>query len=471
VGLHSRSRNEKAGDLSCFSIVAMVEKGGPPAHDRVCTKFAPDANRFWASLRPGALPHPRESARGALRSPDRPKERCAFSPREKLLDALIGILCGCSALYEINCRLRADLPLQRAFGRDRCADQSTISKTLNSFTEHTVGQLRQAIEAIGRRHSALFSHEFSGPQMLILEVDLTGLKASRRAEGSTKGYFSGERNATGRQLVRVSAPQYGEEVVFEKLYPGNTNSCEVLKQTLTEVERFLELDKEKRKRTLIRLDGGFGTDANLNWLCWRGYEFVAKGYGGTRAKKLASSVPQESWHRGPTKTQQLGVPARAHRYPRKTKTIVRRWLDKKKGKLYRDYLVSTLLELSVDEIAKLYDARGGMEVDIRGDKRGLGIEKRRKKSFHAQEALVLLAQLAHNLIVWFKEWFLGGTAAAKLGVERLVRDVMAMPAEVRVRKRGKKVRLKLPELHPWAKAVAQGVKARFPRHGRCTIWR
>jgi hypothetical protein len=46
--------------------------------------------------------------------------------------------------------------------------------------------------------------------MLILEVDLTGLRALKKAERSTKGYFSGERNATGRQLVEASAPQYGE---------------------------------------------------------------------------------------------------------------------------------------------------------------------------------------------------------------------------------------------------------------------
>ena len=49
------------------------------------------------------------------------------SPQEKLLDALMGILCGCKALYEINCRVRPDLPLQRAFGRSGLADQSTPS--------------------------------------------------------------------------------------------------------------------------------------------------------------------------------------------------------------------------------------------------------------------------------------------------------------------------------------------------------
>jgi hypothetical protein len=391
------------------------------------------------------------------------------SPQEKLLDALIGIMAGCKALYETNVRVRPDLPLQKAFGRDRCADQSTISKTLNAFTQEAVLELREAIETIQRSHSALFSHDYFEAEMLILEVDLTGLRASKRAEGSTKGYFSGKRNTTGRQLVRVSAPQYGE-IVFEKLYCGNTNSCEVLKQTLTEVERILGFDRAQRRRTLVRLDGGFGTDANLNWLIWRGYEFVAKGYGGTRAAKLASSVPEEGWKEGPTEGQKLGVPSVAPRYSRKTKTVVRRWFDGK-GKVHKDYLVSTLVGLSADEVAKLYDGRGGMEVDIKGDKRGLGIEKRRKKSFHAQEALVLLAQLAHNLIVWFKRWFLGGTAAAKLGVERLVREVLAMPAEARVGRGSKKLRLKLPELHPWAKAVAQGLRARSPRDGWRTIWR
>jgi hypothetical protein len=199
------------------------------------------------------------------------------SPQQKLIDALMGILSGCKALYEIDVRVRPDLPLQRAFGRGRSADQSTISKTLDAFTPQTARQLREAVESIQRRHCAVLSHDFER-EMLLLEVDLTGLKASKRAEGSTKGYFSGERNATGRQLLRVSAPSYGE-VIFEKLYPGNTTSWEVLKESLKEAERFLELDKAGRQRTLIRIDGGFGTDHNLNWLIWRGYQFVAKGYG------------------------------------------------------------------------------------------------------------------------------------------------------------------------------------------------
>jgi hypothetical protein len=371
----------------------------------------------------------------------------------------MGMLAGCSALYQLNIKVRPDLPLQQAFGHD-CADQSTVADTLNAFTKEAVGELRRAVEAIHYQQGRVFHHDFD-KELLILEVDLTGLAASKKAEGSTKGYFPGKRNRRGRQLVRVTASQYGE-VIFEKLYPGNTTSKEVLKETLTEVERILGLDHKKRKRTLIRLDGGFGTDANLNWLCWRGYQFITKGYSANRAKKVAKSVPEEDWREGPTRGQELGLPQRPHRYGRRTKTVVRRWRDEK-GELHQDLLITTLVDLSREEIAKLYDRRGGMEVDIKGDKRGLGLEKRRKKRFFAQEALVLLAQLAHNLLVWFKRWFLCGTEAAGLGMERLVRDILAMPAQVRVRRC--KVWLKLPTLHPWAKAVWKGIRERFPQSG------
>jgi hypothetical protein len=382
------------------------------------------------------------------------------SPAQKLTDALVGMLAGCKAIYETNARVRPDVPLSRAFGRERVAEQSTIQRTLEAFTQENVCELREAVERIGGRYSGLPQHPYD-QQMLVVEVDLTGLRASKRAELSTKGYFSGSRNATGRQLVRASAPLYGE-VIFSKLHAGNTTSCEVLKQTMAEVERLLKSSPKKRSRTLIRLDGGFGTDENVEWLCTSGYQFVVKGYGGGRASKLARSVAEDGWHEGPTTGQFLGVPTRgAPRYSRQTKTVLRRWSDAK-GKLYTDYLISTLTDLRADQIAKLYDGRGGMEVDIKGDKRGLGIENRRKKSFHAQEALVLLAQLSHNLLAYFKEWLLGATDARKLGMERLVREVLAMPAQARRTRRGTKLSLKVPELHPWAQALACGVGARFP---------
>src|SRR3712207_6253458 len=41
------------------------------------------------------------------------------SPASKLTDALVGMLAGCKAIYETNVGVRPDVPLQRAFGRER----------------------------------------------------------------------------------------------------------------------------------------------------------------------------------------------------------------------------------------------------------------------------------------------------------------------------------------------------------------
>ena len=49
----------------------------------------------------------------------------------------------------------------------------------------------------------------------------------------------------------------------------------------------------------------------------------------------------------------------------------------------------------------MYDDRGGgVETAFKDDKQGLGLTKRSKKRFAAQQMVVLFGTLAHNLIVW-----------------------------------------------------------------------
>jgi hypothetical protein len=75
-----------------------------------------------------------------------------------------------------------------------------------------------------------------------------------------------------------------------------------------------------------------------------GYEFIAKGYGGKRANKLAKRMPEDDWMEGPTEGQMLGVPSSAQRYACKSKSVLRRWLDGK-VKLHTDYLESSIFWL------------------------------------------------------------------------------------------------------------------------------
>ena len=59
-----------------------------------------------------------------------------------------------------------------------------------------------------------------------------------------------------------------------------------------------------------------------------------------------------------------------------------------------------------------YDQRGGgVETSFKGDKQGLGIGKRSKKRFDAQQMVMLLGTLAHNVIVWARHWLASPTVA------------------------------------------------------------
>ncbi len=76
----------------------------------------------------------------------------------------------------------------------------------------------------------------------------------------------------------------------------------------------------------------------------------------------------------------------------------------------------------------VYDQRGGgVETSFKNDRQGLGMGKRNKKRFQAQQMLVQLGALAHNITIWAKNWLLFLAPKLKqFGVLRLVRDVFTM---------------------------------------------
>ena len=54
-------------------------------------------------------------------------------------------------------------------------------------------------------------------------------------------------------------------------------------------EALLQLKPHQVARTGWRFDGGFGTDANINWLLARTGQLVTKGYNATRAAGKTAS--------------------------------------------------------------------------------------------------------------------------------------------------------------------------------------
>lgn len=148
------------------------------------------------------------------------------SPIDKLYDGFIGILSGAGGTVEVNKLVRSDAGLQRAFGRERCAEQSVIQQTLDASDAENVSQMQQAIDEIYRQHSAGYAHDYA-QQLQVLDVDMSGQPCGPKAAFATKGYFAGARNRKGRQLGRVLATVY-DEVVCDRTFEGTVQLTSAL---------------------------------------------------------------------------------------------------------------------------------------------------------------------------------------------------------------------------------------------------
>src|SRR6266436_2644956 len=343
-----------------------------------------------------------------------------YSPSDKLYDGFITILAGAQGLAEINTRLRSDPALQQAFGRQACAEQSVVQQTLDACTAENVKQMEQALDTIYRQHSQGFGHDYA-QQYQLLDVDMSGMPCGKKAAFESLGYFAKQRNRRGRQLGRVLATRY-EEVVTDRLFDGTTQLTKALQPLMQAAEQALELDERRRGRTLVRIDAGGGSLDDVNWRLSQGYQVHCKDYSSTRAQRLAQSV--QYWVDDPhVQGRHVGwVRLPADEYVRPVRRIAVR-CRKANGQWGIGVLISTLCPAEVLALTQvttgpdadpatvllayvsLYDQRGGgIETSFKGDHQGLGSTKRSKKRFEAQQMVMLLGTLAHNVVIWARQW-------------------------------------------------------------------
>lgn len=370
----------------------------------------------------------------------------------KLETLLVSLLVGNRAVYQIDTSIRPDRPLAHAWGQAHFPQQSTIADMLNRVTDTEVAQLQAAIATWMQQHSQALQHPFD-TRWLLVDYDTTGLRISKTAEGSTKGFFSGQRNRDGRQLVRVSAPTY-HETLSSALYAGNTQAFATLKDVILAFEQQLPAAHQHRQQIIIRSDAGIGTDANINWLLWRGYHVLTKGFSHTRACAQARAVAASAWLQDGDSTRWIAPAPTPPRFGRRTKMYVLRWATPR-GWQYST-LISSIPALSPLTTWHLYDGRGAMEVEIRADKQGLRLPKRHRRQLPAQLVLVLLTDIAHNLLAWLHSATLADGPCAEFGTLRMVDDLFSIPGHLEF-KGDRLSKVALLATHPLAAVMQQAL--------------
>ncbi len=410
-----------------------------------------------------------------------PQKTIRYRPIDKLEQVFLHLLCGGQGLAAVNTGLKSQPGLVRAFGCAAGAEQSTLARTLDACTSQTVQQLRQALTTTYRQHGRVFQHPFAHA-CLLLDVDLTGMPAGRTGEGVTKGFFSEHKHRRGRQLGRVLATQY-DEIVVEQLSPGNVQLEKSLHELISAAEAVLELTPEQRQRTIVRLDGGAGDDKDINWLLERGYRVLVKVKNWQRSKKLAQSVTE--WQVDPKEpSREVGWVGQPQAYVRPTRQLAIRSQDEQGQYRYRVLVFNLEDELlngldgSVGQAGQwaamqAYDRRGGgVETSNKNSKGGLGLTKRNKKKWAAQEMLVLLAELAYNLLSWLRAFLAQQVPHwARYGMLRLVRDILGIAGKVYFNREGQVDKIILSQAHALAAPFRDAFAPAFARDDLSLILR
>jgi hypothetical protein len=95
---------------------------------------------------------------------------------------------------------------------------------------------------------------------------------------------------------------------------------------------------------------------------------------------------------------------------------------------------------------------------------------RRQRRGEAQQIVLLLARLAHHLLLWGKQWRSRVPSTRRrlrgYGLVRLLRDVWAVPGVIRWR-RGWMVSVRFSPLHPLAIPLQESFSTLF--HGRVRV--
>lgn len=373
------------------------------------------------------------------------KRKSDHSVVNKLQDVVVSIMAGCRSLAQVNTRLRSEPVLAQAWQRRQFADQSTLSRNLDSLETEHLDQLRLGNLKLLQHYSQLQQHNWQ--QFLVVDIDPTSLLTSKQAEGSRKGWVSGQRNQYCRHIIRFTVAGYHESLL-SLAYPGNRHGYEYCKPALDQLLGHWPWTPAQRRQIILRSDAEQGTDANVSYMLWLGFQLLLKAYSGRRTQAWVKRTPDELWQADPNSSERWAAPTPVKlRLGRRLDSYLLRWLNSQHQLVHATLL--TTLPGSVFQQWAWYEGRGATEVEIRTDKSALQLTHRRKHTLDAQEAWVILTDVAHNLLAWLRRWMLAGSALENFGPKRLVYDLLNIPGQLCF-ERGRLTKVALWKTHPYA---------------------
>ena len=195
-----------------------------------------------------------------LRQVPVPQKTQGFTPQDKLIEFLAGIMSGIEHLQDLNYGPRPlirDSAVAQAWGLTSFAHFTTIGRTLARCDAQTVSATEEAITAFSRPfvHTSVRELLRRG-QPLIYDLDLMGQAVSSTSTTYPEAAFGwmNDQVRLGYQLARVSlSPRAGERIWLAGFHhSGNTLSSDCLRESIGAAE--VQTGVRPRRRVELVVD-------------------------------------------------------------------------------------------------------------------------------------------------------------------------------------------------------------------------
>jgi len=339
----------------------------------------------------------------------------------KAQTVIASLVMGCANTKAINETLGDEIAAANYLGMERFPDQSQINRYLTRFSTANVDEL-------GEVHAQLFMRQSQARRaagLIVVDIDQCGLVANGQTyEFKSKGYFPRKRGEEGYQLAAAFVGAYDETVQLY-LDPGNRSCHHRLPALLRETDRLLAADNPGV--TLIRrLDAGYDSRANRQWLANLPGYFLLKSAQPDLARQLAQTIPLQDW---------WPVMEGVHGTELPPKDGLRRLLYA----LYQpdghvEYsLLSTNLpvaDFGVIRCFGFYNERQTIEAFFATSRQVYNIQNLRSRQFNAIYAFLRFVFLTHNLIHWTQHARFAQSDLEQVTTQQLVLKVARVRAPV-----------------------------------------
>lgn len=418
-----------------------------------------------------------------------------FSWIDKLTTLWASIVVGCNHTVEINDKLGShEQAMAALLGLDHFPDQSQVNRLLWAFSSDHIQQWRRLHLDLLCRHTKarnrghwlrLANHQ----RLLAVDLDQRALTVScNQFELSKKGYFGRKRGRYGYQLSVAFMGGGVSEVIDEYFDSGETPAAHRLEPLLDSLREVCRRTRIPADCILIRGDAQFGTPANLKKIKARGFHYLVKGMNSQRARKLLTKVDDEkifwqvengarqapAWmcdqgeieHReGRRRAKEHAVLSRTLLMVRQLKMPASKRADPKRreqlkaaGQYYKseikvDYFLTDLdcRQLPIGQVLEVYHDRSTIERYFYDEQYALGARQVRTHHFAGEAVFQFLVATTNNLLRWMQKSTFRGTILEKIGLGRLIRQGMQIPA--RVTRKAEKWIVEMPKQHHLVKQL------------------